>query len=251
MCDLWKNTTDKTVPIGAFPKQIEWALKELPKVKHLKLYNSGSFFDKKAIPEADYERIAQLLSSFETVVVESHPKFINERCLYFAKLLKPELQVAIGLETAHQLVLERLNKQMTLDDFKNSVQFLQQHQIKSRAFILLRPPWLTESEGLLWAKKSIDFAFESGVECCTVIPVRAGNGMLDKMLKEGEFEKPSIASLESAVEYGISLKSGRVFADLWDLQLFSTCEKCSKLREKRLDAMNLTQVVSPKISCTC
>lgn len=50
MCDLWKNTTDVSVPAGAIPVQIEKALNELPDVKHLKLYNSGSFFDRRAIP---------------------------------------------------------------------------------------------------------------------------------------------------------------------------------------------------------
>ena len=46
--------------------------------KHLKLYNSGSFFDGRAIPEEDYPRIASLVSHFETVIVESHPKLIGE-----------------------------------------------------------------------------------------------------------------------------------------------------------------------------
>jgi uncharacterized Fe-S cluster-containing MiaB family protein len=83
MCDLWKNTTDKSVPEGTIPNQIEWALNHMPDVKHIKLYNSGSFFDKKAIPEKDYQKIASLISNFETIIVESHPRFINEECLRF------------------------------------------------------------------------------------------------------------------------------------------------------------------------
>lgn len=71
MCDLWKNTTNKSVRIGDIPNQIEWALKQMPEVKHLKLYNSGNFFDKKAIPEEDYRQIASLLSGFETIIVRS------------------------------------------------------------------------------------------------------------------------------------------------------------------------------------
>ena len=37
MCDLWKNTTDQTVPAGAITHQIEYALGEMPEVKNLKL----------------------------------------------------------------------------------------------------------------------------------------------------------------------------------------------------------------------
>ena len=66
MCDLWKNTTDTSVDEGDIPTQIKYALDQLPKADHVKLYNSGNFFDRKAIPENDYAEIAQLLSGFKT-----------------------------------------------------------------------------------------------------------------------------------------------------------------------------------------
>ena len=251
MCDLWKNTTNESVRTGDIPNQIEWALKQMPEVKHLKLYNSGNFFDKKAIPEEDYSQIASLLSDFETVIVESHPKFINEKCLLFKKMLKPELEVAIGLETVHLEVLQKLNKQMTLNDFSKAVKFLTKNGIRSRAFILLRPPFLSESEGIFWANKSIDYAFEVGVQCCTVIPVRAGNGAMDILMKKGDFSLPMLSSLERVLEYGIGLSSGRVFADVWDLELFSDCEKCFDERQRRLTAMNLNQKNVDQVACNC
>ena len=251
MCDLWKNTTEKPNPVGAIPDQIEWALEQIPGAKHLKLYNSGSFFDEKAIPEKDYNRIASLISSFETVIVESHPKLINEKCLRFRDMLQPELQVALGLETVHPEILLKLNKQMTVEDFENSVSYLKQNGIRSRAFILLRPPYLSESEGVYWAKQSIDFAFNIGVECCTVIPVRAGNGAMDQLMVNGEFSLPKIHSLEMVLEYGIGLNSGRIFADVWDLDLFSSCKKCINNRINRLTAMNLTQRIDNQVICPC
>ena len=50
MCDLWKNTLAETVPAGAIPAQIDYALQRLPPARQIKLYNSGSFFDTQAIP---------------------------------------------------------------------------------------------------------------------------------------------------------------------------------------------------------
>jgi len=241
MCDLWKNTTDKPVPVGAIPDQIEWALAQLPKVKHLKLYNSGSFFDEAAIPEADYKRIASLLDEFDTIVVESHPKLINDKCLRFRDMLKPELEVAMGLEIVHSEILKKLNKQMTLEEFSQATTFLTKNKIRTRAFVLLRPPFLTELEGVYWAKRSIDYAFKQGVECCTIIPVRAGNGAMDKLMENGDFSLPDINSLETVLEYGIGLNAGRVFADVWDLELFSNCKKCIDQRISRLTNMNLSQ----------
>jgi radical SAM enzyme (TIGR01210 family) len=251
MCDLWKNTTDVSIPAGAIPEQIEWALKQLPEARTLKLYNSGSFFDERAIPEEDYKSIASLVKNFETVIVESHPRLINEKCLIFRDMLKPDLQIALGLETLHTEVLRKLNKQMTLEDFRNSVSYLTQHGILSRAFILLRPPFLSESEGIFWAERSINFAFSAGVECCTVIPVRAGNGAMDLLMEMNYFAQPDIRSLETVLEYGIRLNSGRVFADVWDLDMFSSCKKCIDKRTNRLITLNLNQKITSPIRCTC
>jgi len=251
MCDLWKNTTDEPISHGAITRQVEWALERMPGIRHVKLYNSGSFFDEKAIPPSEYRNIAALLDNFENVIVESHPRLIGEKCLSFRKMLKPGLEIALGLETVHPDLLKKLNKKMTSDDFRKSVEFLNRNGIKSRAFILLRPPFLTESEGIEWAELSIDFAFDAGAGSCTVIPVRAGNGAMDNLRKSGLFTPPDIKSLEETVEYGIRFGSGRVFADLWDLELFSGCAKCFDRRKERLTRMNLYQEISEPVVCTC
>jgi radical SAM enzyme (TIGR01210 family) len=166
-------------------------------------------------------------------------------------LIQPELQVALGLETVHPEILPKLNKQMTLDDFSKAAHYLTQNRIRSRAFILLRPPFLSESEGEYWAKRSIDFAFDVGIECCTVIPVRAGNGAMDLLMKNGDFTMPDIHSLERVMEYGIGIGAGRVFVDVWDLELFSKCKNCIDQRTRRLTTMNLRQRISKPVVCTC
>lgn len=251
MCDLWKNTTDEPVPQGAISAQIEYALDRMPEVRHLKLYNSGSFFDPGAIPRKDYPAIASLVQNFETVIVESHTSFIDERVPRFRDLLKTELQVAIGLETVHPEILPMLNKRMSVIDFKNAVHFLTKNDIGTRTFILHQLPFITVDEGTEWTKKSIDFAFESGVECCILIPLRAGNGAMDTLRQNGQFVLPTISSLENALEYGISQNKGRVFADLWDLEIFSKCDQCFESRKDRINQMNLRQEQMHAIHCKC
>ena len=251
MCDLWKNTTGEKSKPGAIPHQIAHALEHLPPSRHIKLYNSGNFFDTQAIPPEDYKTIAALLDPFETVIVECHPKLINRRCLQFRDMLRGRLELAIGLETVHPEVLPRLNKRMDLNAFRQSVHFLTNHAIRARAFTLLRPPFLTEEEGIIWAKRTLDFAFSAGVDCCVVIPTRAGNGAMDWLQAQGFFAPPALAALEQVLAYGLQLKAGRVFADLWDLHLFSACPYCFEARKKRLEAMNFQQVVLPEITCAC
>jgi radical SAM enzyme (TIGR01210 family) len=251
MCDLWKNTTDVTATIGTIPDQIRFAMEKMPAVRHIKLYNSGSFFDTRAIPEEDYKEIASLLKNCETVIVESHPRLINEKCVRFRDMLVPVLHVAMGLETVNREILSKLNKQMTPEDFSNSAGFLTKYGIYSRAFILLGLPLLTESESIFWAERSIDFAFTSGVECCTIIPVREGNGAMDLIKERGDFTLPDILSLEKVLEYGIGLNKGRVFADVWDLAHFSKCDKCIDQRIKRVNAINLSQKITSTVDCNC
>lgn len=243
MCDLWKHTLTESVKPGDIPGQIAWALGQLPPARHLKLYNAGSFFDPRAIPPADYPEIARLAAPFERVIVECHPKLVGRRCHEFHALLTGELEVAMGLETVHPDVLPRLNKGMTLDDFARACRDLRADSVHVRAFILVRPPFLSDAEGLEWAKRSLGVAFAAGVECCSLIPTRGGNGAMEELARGGQFAPPSLDSLEAALEYGLSLKAGRVFLDLWDIGKVSPDAPGREARVARLARMNLSQTV--------
>jgi hypothetical protein len=253
MCDLWRNTLEETVPEGAIAAQIRHALERLPGLSpvgsHLKLYNAGSFFDPRAIPRSEYEEIARLASPFDRTIVECHPALVGDRCLAFRDLLARPLEVALGLETAHEDVLRRLNKRMTLDQFRASARFLRERSIDVRVFILVRPPWLSEEEGVFWAKRSLDLAFDCGASVCSLIPTRAANGAMESLAATGEFTPPSLASLESAQSYGLSLRAGRVFSDLWDVESFANCPWCSARRIDRLRRMNADQQAPAPVHC--
>jgi radical SAM enzyme (TIGR01210 family) len=251
MCDLWQNTTDRRVTDGAIPDQIAYALDRLPTVKRIKLYNSGNFFDTQAIPVADHLRIAELVRPFETVVIENHPRLINESCLRFRDTIDGELEVAMGLETIHPQILPRLNKQMTLDDFARATEFLVANDITVRTFILLRPPWLNEVEGVEWAIRAVEYAFGLGVNCCAVVPTRAGNGVMEQLQTTGDFHSPSIHSMERVMHECLPMKRGRVLMDLWDADRFCECTACADRRIERLRLMNLNQSIDAEIRCGC
>lgn len=255
MCDLWKNTLTETVPPGAIPAQIDYALTELATgdgcepLRQIKLYNSGSFFDPRAIPREDYPGIGRRVAGFARVIVESHPALLGDSCLRFRDLVAGKLEVAMGLETVHPEVLARLNKRMTVDQFARAAEFLRRNEIALRVFILLKPPFLNEGEALEWARRSVDFAFDCGAEVASLIPTRFGNGALEALAERGEFSPPKLSILEEAVAYGVSLQRGRVFADLWNLEQFSSCQQCFAGRRERLRELNHTQTVSQAIRC--
>jgi radical SAM enzyme (TIGR01210 family) len=251
MCDLWKNTLDARVPLGAIPAQIDYALERLPAAQHIKLYNSANFFDSQAIPREDWPAIAARVRMFRTVIVENHPRLCGTECLRFQDLIGTNLEVALGLETIHPEILPRLNKRMSLQDFETAVQFLRANRIAVRAFLLLRPPYQTESEGIEWACRGIEYAFERGVGCVSVIPVRGGNGIMEQLARDGFYEPPGLEALETVLEFGLSLNRGRVFVDLWDLERFDPCPQCGPLRRARLGRMNLSQAIEPRLVCQC
>jgi archaeosine synthase beta-subunit len=236
MCDLWKNTLTETVPIGAIPGQIEYALARLPAARVIKLYNSGSFFDPRAIPVADYPAIASQLDRFERVIVESHPALIGENCFRFRDLISGRLEVAMGLETVHPEVLPKLNKGMTLEQFSFAATVLHRNGIDLRAFILVKPPFLNEPEAVYWAERSLDFASSCRATAASLIPTRG-------------FSPPAIQTLEACLEYGLRLKQCCVFADLWDLEKFSICDACYTARYNRLRKMNLSQTIPDPVVC--
>jgi hypothetical protein len=280
MCDLWRHTLAGPVPPGAIPKQIDYALRGLPAAhpsrtpiaggplpgaaarrtrRQIKLYNAGSFFDPGAIPRQDYPAIAARVAGFERVMVECHPALVGEPAVRFRDLLEqasgsagagaPRLEVAMGLETAHAGVLAKLNKRMSLAQFKRAAQYLRRHELALRVFVLVQPPFLAPAEALEWAQRSVNFAFDCGAAVVTLIPTRPGNGALDTLAAHGEFVPPRLATLEAALAAGIALGRGRVFADTWSLEAFADCPACFAARVDRLRRLNLTQQLVPAAKC--
>lgn len=256
-CDLWKSTTTETVPLGAIPAQIDFALRELgdPAIRQIKLYNAGSFFDPNAIPPGDYPAIAQRVHGFERVIVECHPALVGDSAVRFRDLLtphapRPTLEVAMGLEIADDAILAKLNKRMTLAMFKRAAEFLRTNGIALRAFVMVKPPFVRgEEEALDFARRSVDFAFDCGATAVALIPARFGPAELDALARSGDFAPPKLATLEAALDYGVALRRGRVFADLWDLEQFADCLECFPARRDRLGRINLQQQFEARAVC--
>jgi archaeosine synthase beta-subunit len=249
MCDLWRNTLPYPVKEGNIPGQIAYALERLPAARQVKLYNSGSFFDRGAIPERDYAAIAALLRDFERVIIECHPSLVTENCQQFRDLLRGDLEIAMGLETAHPEVLAKLNKRMTLPQYAAAADRLRTWRIGLRSFVLLQPPFMGGEDAFRWAARSIDFAQDCGATVVALIPTRDGNGAMEALAAAGQFASPKLSLMEESLAYGISRRRGRVFLDLWDFERFAVCEGCREGRRTRLQRMNLSQSMELPITC--
>ena len=249
-CDLWRFTTDRPTPEGAIPAQLRQALArtgEMPPEARVKLYNASNFFDRRAVPPDDSE-IARLVSSFERVVVECHPKLVGRRCREFAARLGGRLQVAMGLETVHPEASSRLNKRSGPDDFRRAAADLARDGIELRAFVLLGAPFVPAAETLEWAERSVAFAAEQGAVYVSLVPVRGGNGEMERLARLGHFRRPSLEQVEEALDRCLHL-APVVTVDTWDLGGLAACPWCSERRIARLERVHRRGELEPRIAC--
>ena len=267
MCDLWRYTTIADTPAGAIAAQVAAARAALAAdavpVAGVKLYNAGSFFDPRAVPEADYDGVAAALAGVPRVVVESHPTLVLrggariER--FIASLARAgragtapgQLEVAMGLETAHPGALDRLNKRFTVERFADAAAALRDRGVALRVFLLISPPFIPAGDQDAWLLRSLDTAFACGATAVSLVATRSGNGAMETIAEAGWFQPPSLADIERSFDIALAHAAGRgrVFVDLWDIDRFGRCPRCLKVRRDRLHAMNLDQAVHPQPRC--
>ncbi len=250
MCDLWRYTTETDTPSGAIAAQIDAARAEIGDqgVTAMKLYNAGSFFDPRAVPESDYDSVAAALAGLSHVVVESHPMLVGERVDRLLAALRQQapascLEVAMGLETAHPEALELLNKHFTLCDFERAAEALARRRVSLRVFLLIAPPFVAPDEQDTWLLRSIDAAFACGAAVVSLIPTRNGNGTVEALAAAGLFRAPNLEAIERSFTLALAQARARglLFLDLWDLDRFSPSGQCPPAVRARLERMNLRQ----------
>jgi uncharacterized Fe-S cluster-containing MiaB family protein len=246
-CDLWRWTLDGPTPPGALPAQLSQALESLapPLPQRLKLYNASNFFDRRAVPVDDLPRIAELAAPFAAVTVESHASTIGPLTLEFAALLSGRLEVAVGLETIHPVAMQHLNKRLDLPRFDRAAAFLREHDLDLRVFVLLGAPHVPAQESIEWTVKTAEYAASRGARRISIIPVRGGNGELERLEALGDFVPPTLAQLEHALEQCRGITSAVVTADLWDIERLPGCESCRPQRLARIKTMNLSPSPEP------
>jgi len=250
-CDLWRYTIEGPTQSGALPGQLLDVLRQLrePVPDRIKLYNASNFFDERAVPSEDIPTIASMVSPFRAVTVESHASTIGRRTLDFARRISGRLELAIGLETIHPTALAQLNKRLDLPRFDSAARFLAENDIDLRVFVLLGIPGIPPDESAGWTVRTVEYAVDRGASVVSIIPVRGGNGEMERLLDQGQFVPPTLSELENALDECPRFTSSVVTVDLWDIERLSRCEHCSTYRIERLRRMNVSGAREPRIDC--
>lgn len=250
-CDLWRWTIEGPTPPGALTMQLERVLQTIdrPRPNRLKLYNASNFFDRRAVPAEDVPRIASLAAPFAAVTVESHANTIGPLTLEFARQIPGRLEVAVGLETIHPTAVAHLNKRLDLVRFDRAAGFLVANEIDLRVFVLLGAPHVPAHESVEWTVRTAEYAAHCGASVVSIIPVRGGNGEMERLESLGHFTPPTLSHLETALDRCLQFVPSVITADLWDAERLPTCAECSAARIDRLRRLNVTGRAEPLISC--
>jgi archaeosine synthase beta-subunit len=248
-CDLWRWTIDGATPPGALARQVRDVLETTPHAERLKLYNASNFFDRRAVPDEDMAAIASLASSFAGVTVESHANTIGAATLAFAERLSGRLEVAVGLETIHPTAAAQLNKRLDLDRFERAARLLADNDIDLRVFVLLGAPYVAPDESVEWTVRTVEYAARHGASVISIIPVRGGNGEMERLAELGHFTPPRLSQLEVALDRCLALAPTVVTADVWDAERMRACDHCRRERIDRLCRLNVSGIGEAPIAC--
>ena len=250
-CDLWRWTIDGPTPPGALTRQLGMVLEahSRPAPDRLKLYNASNFFDRRAVPPEDLEGMAALAAPFAAVTVESHANTIGALTLAFARQLTGRLEVAVGLETIEPVAAAHLNKRLDLARFDSAARLLSAHDIDLRVFVLLGAPHVRAGEAVAWTVRTVEYAVARGAAVVSIIPVRGGNGEMERLAAMGAFVAPTLSQLEESLDLCLQFTGTVVTADLWDASRLPACGHCRDVRIERLRRLNVTGRAEPRISC--
>ena len=97
--------------------------------------------------------------------------------------------------------------------------------------------------------RTVEHAAARGAAVVSIIPVRGGNGEMERLAALGEFTPPTLAQLEDALDGCAHIAGTVVTADLWDVEKLATCEQCRPARTERLRRMNVSGRAESRIAC--
>jgi len=224
----------------------------------IKIYTSGSFLDEREVPAETRAAIAETFSDRERIVVESLPDFVQEDRVRDFVDVGLETDVAVGLETANDRVRhDCVNKYFDFADFEDAALEAKEAGAGVKAYLLMKPPFLSEGEAVQDMKDSIRACAD--VEGCHTVSMNPCNvqryTMVDQLHFRGGYRPPWMWSicdvLESTADADAIVVSDPVGhgSDRGP----HNCGECDDLVQEAIKDFDLRQdpSVFSEVSCEC
>ncbi len=225
-------------------------------IEYLKIYTSGSFLDEEEIDTDTREFMLKKLNelNLRRLCIETRVEFIKPLKLEYDY----ELEYAIGLESSNDFVRNVLiNKDLNLQDFEEAIKLCKKNKIKTKIYLLLKPPFLTERDAIEDCIKSAMYCSQLGVDKISINPMNIQKFTLVEYLwKNNEYSLPWLWSLvhvlkEIKLKVRVPVVSYPVAAGT--SRGIHNCKRCSKKVLSSILNFSLTQNVNylEEIDCHC
>jgi radical SAM enzyme (TIGR01210 family) len=199
--------------------QFTFALSELESKKaplSVKIYTSGSFLDDGEIPAEARSEILRIIAAddrIREIVLESRPEYVNDSTLSEVRAVLGDrtIEIGMGLESASDMVRTVcINKNFDLQMFKDALKTAKTYNIGMRAYVLLKPPLLTERDALLDAISTVQEARALGVTTVSLNPVNVQkHTLVERLWTRGNYRPPWLWSVVKV------LREASSFSDEW------------------------------------
>jgi radical SAM enzyme (TIGR01210 family) len=171
------------------------------------IYNAGSFFNDEEVPPAARDHVFQTIASFQHVkhvIFESRPEFVTEEALSSLRQHIPDkvVEVGMGLESSDEEVRQIcLNKGFSLSDFTEACELLRSHKVSVLAYVVQKPPFLSEKAAIDDTVQSARWALQNGADVVSIEPVSVQKYTLVHLLHElGMFRPPWVWSVLETIK---------------------------------------------------
>jgi len=237
--------------------QIENLAEQYQGQEVVKLYTSGSFLDENELAPELRKEIFSVFQDAKYLVIESRPEFIKTSTIKTLNKLPNKVQVALGLESYDQRVLDHcINKGTKIKDYERAWAMLEKHEIGIRNYVLLKPIFLTEKEALLDSIRTIIAASQHS-DVVSVNPMNVQRGTLvEHLWKRNGYRPPWLWTLVEAlrrarVNMSIDCTLVSIPSGAGSRRGVHNCGECDKDVMKAIEKFNRDQSFPELRGCSC
>jgi radical SAM enzyme (TIGR01210 family) len=224
----------------------------------VKLFTSGSFLDKSEVPEgARKEILSDLSRKASKVIVETRPEFVTDNIVLEAKKYAGRLEIAVGLETSNDKIrIECINKNFLFKDFVRASEVAKGHGVTTKAYLLLKPPFICEKDALEDVVRSVfDAAPYAGTISINLCNVQRGT-IVNELFMEKAYRPPWLWTIVEAIKR-VHGKTGSVIMSdplaAGSARGPHNCYRCDAEFAEAIRKYSLTQDISvfDGLACDC
>ncbi len=205
MCGYAKETLGRAASREEIEAQVSRALRAYRDEPYVKIFTSGSFLDPSEVPVDARKAVAEAFRGrAQRLLFESLPEFLTEESVGGMRdAFGGEIEVAVGLETTQDEVLRRsVDKVSTVAEYLESAARVRRAGGLTKAYLLLKPPYLSEREAVEDAVTSIQRSAPY-FSTISVNPVHIQNGtMVEHLWHRGLYRPPWLWSLVETMVRG-------------------------------------------------